>query len=116
MTLSTDANALADGVPIHPGEAPRYLGRTRTSWELLNRNRDLIPIGHGGGMRYEMPHTLLLNRGKGWGVWNVDGVEYPDLHHVSFGSFPLSTSHTEDDIDSLLGGIERALHNLGYVS
>jgi glutamate-1-semialdehyde aminotransferase len=37
-------------------------------------------------------------------------------YHFSFGSFLLSTSHTEGDIDSLLAGLERALHNLGYVS
>ena len=28
-------------------------------------------------------------------------------YHFSFGSFLLSTSHTEGDIDSLLAGIER---------
>jgi glutamate-1-semialdehyde aminotransferase len=38
------------------------------------------------------------------------------FYHFSFGSFLLSTSHTEADIDSLLDGLERALHNLGYVS
>ena len=63
MTLSMNAQPLAYGVPIHAGEHQRYLDRTRTSWELLNRTRDLIPTGHAGGMWYQMPYPVLLSTG-----------------------------------------------------
>ena len=37
------------------------------------------------------------------------------FYHFSFGSFLLSTEIREPHIEALLGGIERAMHNLGYV-
>jgi len=37
------------------------------------------------------------------------------FYHFSFGSFLLSTEILEQHIDALLGGIERAMHSLGYV-
>src|SRR5215212_10161217 len=96
MTLSTDAQPLAYGVPIHPVEHQRYLDRTRKSWELLNRTRDLIPTGHAGGMWYQMPYPVLLNKGKGSRVWDVDGNEYLDLR---IGDWVLIHGHANEQIN-----------------
>src|SRR5215207_1204542 len=96
MTLSTDAQPLAYGVPIHRAEHQRYLDRTRKSWELLNRTRDLIPTGHAGGMWYQMPYPVLLNKGKGSRVWDVDGNEYLDLR---IGDWVLIHGHANERIN-----------------
>jgi hypothetical protein len=37
------------------------------------------------------------------------------FYHFSFGSFLIGSTHTEQDIDDLVAGIERALHNLELV-
>lgn len=97
MTLSAEPRPLAYGVPIHAGEHQRYLDRTRTSWELLNRTRDLIPTGHAGGMWYQMPYPVLLNKGKGSRVWDVDGNEYLDLR---IGDWVLIHGHANEQINA----------------
>ena len=78
--LSQDQSAAATaGVPLHPGEEQRYRERTPRSLELLTRTQPVIPTGHAGGMWYQMPYPVLLERGKGSRVWDVDGNEYLDL-------------------------------------
>src|SRR3954451_18713802 len=96
MTLSAETQPVAYGVPIHPVEHQRYLDRTRRSWELLNRTRDLIPTGHAGGMWYQMPYPVLLNKGKGSRVWDVDGNEYLDLR---IGDWVLIHGHANEQIN-----------------
>jgi glutamate-1-semialdehyde 2,1-aminomutase len=95
-TLTADSQPLAYVVPIHAGEHQRYLDRTPRSWELLQRTRDLIPTGHAGGMWYQMPYPVLLNKGKGSRVWDVDGNEYLDLR---IGDWVLIHGHANERIN-----------------
>lgn len=95
MSLTADAQPLAYGVPIHPGEHAKYLDRTKKSWELLSRTRDLIPTGHGGGMWYQMPYPVLLSKAKDSRVWDVDGNEYLDLR---IGDWVLIHGHANERI------------------
>jgi glutamate-1-semialdehyde 2,1-aminomutase len=37
------------------------------------------------------------------------------FYHFSFGSFLIGSTHTEQDIDDLIAGLEQALHNLELV-
>jgi glutamate-1-semialdehyde 2,1-aminomutase len=77
--VMTKDGALAPGVSLHPGEEERYHERTPRSRELLEKARRLIPTGHAGGMWYQLPYPVLLERGKGTQVWDVDGNEYVDM-------------------------------------
>lgn len=92
---SSFAQRVAYGVPIHPVEYERYLARTQRSWELLQRTRALIPTGHAGGMWYQMPYPVLLERGAGSRVWDVDGNEYLDLR---IGDWVLIHGHANPQI------------------
>ena len=73
MTTTTDARPAPTGVTLDPEEERRYRERTPRSLELLERTRRLIPTGHGGGMWYQLPYPVLLERGKGCWIWDVDG-------------------------------------------
>ena len=71
--------ATVGGVRLHPGEEQRYRERNRLSFERLETMKPLIPTGHAGGMWYQLPYPVLLERGKGPRVWDVDGNEYLDM-------------------------------------
>jgi glutamate-1-semialdehyde 2,1-aminomutase len=79
MTSIAQDTPLAPSVRLHPGEEQRYRSRTPRSRELLAKARQLIPTGHGGGMWYQLPYPVMLERGKGTQVWDVDGNEYVDM-------------------------------------
>ena len=67
MSHATKDAPLAPGVRLHPGEEQRYRERTRRSRELLEKNRELIPTGHAGGMWYQLPYPVLLSAARGRG-------------------------------------------------
>jgi glutamate-1-semialdehyde 2,1-aminomutase len=84
-----------------------YRERTPRSRELLERTRALIPTGHGGGMWYQLPYPVLLERGKGCWVWDVDGNRYLDLR---IGDWVLVLGHCDDTIrDAVVAQLERGL-------
>jgi glutamate-1-semialdehyde 2,1-aminomutase len=88
-------SAAAEGVSLHAGEERKYRERTRRSLELLEQTRPLIPTGHGGGMWYQLPYPVLLERGKGSRIWDVDGNEYLDLR---IGDWVMIHGHADDRI------------------
>ncbi len=90
-----DAAPAPGAARFHPGEEQRYRDRTRRSLELLRKSQALIPTGHAGGMWYQMPYPVLLERGKGSRVWDVDGNEYLDLR---IGDWVLIHGHCNDRI------------------
>jgi glutamate-1-semialdehyde 2,1-aminomutase len=93
--LLTEDQPLTPGVSLHPGEERRYRERTPRSRELLEKTRGLIPTGHGGGMWYQLPYPVLLERGKGTQVWDVDGNEYVDMR---IGDWVMVHGHCDDRI------------------
>src|SRR5262245_18283596 len=93
--MTTTATAAAEGIALHAGEERTYRERTRRSLELLQRTKPLIPTGHGGGMWYQLPYPVLLERGKGARVWDVDGNEYVDLR---IGHWVMIHGHANDSI------------------
>ena len=96
MTIQSSVGTVsAYGVPINAGEYERYRQRTPRSWELLQRTREVIPTGHGGGMWYQMPYPVLLDRAKGSRVWDIDGNEYVDLR---IGDWVLIHGHANEAI------------------
>jgi len=104
--LSQDqSDAATAGVPLHPGEEQRCRARTSRSLELLTRTQPVIPTGHAGGMWYQMPYPVLLERGKGSRVWDVDGNEYLDLR---IGDWVLIHGHCNDHIrDAIAAQLDR---------
>jgi glutamate-1-semialdehyde 2,1-aminomutase len=106
MTTTTPS-AAAEGIALHPGEEQRYRARTRRSLELLERTKPLIPTGHGGGMWYQLPYPVLLERGKGARVWDVDGNEYVDLR---IGDWVMIHGHANDAIrDAIVAQLDKGL-------
>ena len=61
----------------------------------LAKTKPLIPTGHAGGMWYQMPYPVLLDRGKGTAVWDVDENEYLDLR---IGDWVLIHGHANERI------------------
>jgi len=92
-------SAAAEGLALHPGEEQRYRERTRRSLELLERTRPLIPTGHGGGMWYQLPYPVLLERGQGCWIWDVDGNRYLDLR---IGDWVMILGHANERVQEAI--------------
>src|SRR5437867_10955026 len=106
-TVQVHGSAAAEGLALHPGEERKYRERTPRSLELLERTKPLIPTGHAGGMWYQMPYPVLLERGKGSRVWDVDGNEYLDLR---IGDWVLIHGHCNDRIrEAVTAQMERGV-------
>jgi glutamate-1-semialdehyde 2,1-aminomutase len=100
-------SAAAEGIALHPGEERRYRERTPRSLELLERTKPLIPTGHAGGMWYQLPYPVLLERGKGSRIWDVDGNEYVDLR---IGDWVLIHGHCNDYIrDAVVAQLDKGV-------
>jgi glutamate-1-semialdehyde 2,1-aminomutase len=109
MTQATKpiGSAAAEGIGLHPGEERKYRERTPRSLELLERTKPLIPTGHGGGMWYQLPYPVLLERGKGSRIWDVDGNEYVDLR---IGDWVLIHGHCNEYIrDAVVAQIDKGV-------
>jgi len=104
VTTAT-GSAAAEGIALDPGEEQRYRERTRRSLELLERTKPLIPTGHGGGMWYQLPYPVLLERGKGSRIWDVDGNEYLDLR---LGDWVMILGHANERVrDAIVAQLEK---------
>jgi glutamate-1-semialdehyde 2,1-aminomutase len=102
----TREDPLAPGVSLHPGEEQRYRERTPRSRELLEKARGLIPTGHAGGMWYQLPYPVLLERGKGTQVWDVDGNEYADMR---IGDWVMVHGHGDPHVrDAIVAQLDKA--------
>src|SRR3954468_4502522 len=107
MTAAPHGSAAAEGIRLHPGEEKKYRDRTRRSLELLERTKPLIPTGHGGGMWYQLPYPVLLERGKGARIWDVDGNEYVDLR---IGDWVMIHGHANETIrDAIVAQLDRGV-------
>jgi len=109
MTQATKplGSAAAEGIGLHPDEERKYRERTPRSLELLERTKPLIPTGHGGGMWYQLPYPVLLERGKGSRIWDVDGNEYVDLR---IGDWVLIHGHCNEYIrDAVVAQIDKGV-------
>src|SRR5246127_1188912 len=105
--LSQDQSAAATaGVPLHGGEEQRYRERTPRSLELLTRTQPVIPTGHAGGMWYQMPYPVLLERGQGARGWDVDGNRYLDMR---IGNWVMALGHRNETVrDAIVEQLDRA--------
>src|SRR3954468_12046838 len=107
MTAAPHGSAAAEGIRLHPGEEKKYRDRTRRSLELLERTKPLIPTGHGGGMWYQLPYPVLLERGKGARIWDVDGNEYVDLR---IGDWVMIHGHANETIrDAIVAQLDKGV-------
>jgi glutamate-1-semialdehyde 2,1-aminomutase len=107
MTSATKptGSAAAEGIVLDPGQERKYRERTRRSLELLEKTRPLIPTGHGGGMWYQLPYPVLLERGKGSRIWDVDGNDYLDLR---IGDWVMIHGHADDRIrDAIVAQLDK---------
>ena len=93
MSPSSSAPPRRRAFALHPEAERRYRERTPRSLELLQQTKPLIPTGHGGGMWYQLPYPVLLERGKGSRVWDVDGNGYLDLR---IGDWVMILGHCDD--------------------
>ena len=92
---STTVTSSAEGIVLDPEQERIYRERTSRSFELLERTRPLIPTGHAGGMWYQLPYPVLLERGKGCWIWDVDGNRYLDLR---IGDWVMILGHANDAV------------------
>ena len=103
-TLSAAANIA--GVRLHPEAERRYRERTRRSLALLEQTSPLIPTGHAGGMWYQLPYPVLLERGDGARVWDVDGNRYLDMR---IGDWVMALGHRNETVrDAIVAQLDRA--------
>jgi glutamate-1-semialdehyde 2,1-aminomutase len=107
MTQVAESRPRPAAVRLDPSEERRYRERTHRSLELLERTRKLIPTGHGGGMWYQLPYPVLLERGEGCWIWDVDGNRYLDLR---IGDWVLIHGHCNPHIrDAVVAQLDKAL-------
>jgi glutamate-1-semialdehyde 2,1-aminomutase len=63
-----------------------YIDRTKTSRELFEEARRLIPGGSAYSIRYFEPYPFYVRRAKGSRIWDVDGNEYLDFWMIHFAA------------------------------
>ncbi|MCW2830481.1 MAG: hypothetical protein JWP31_1173 [Aeromicrobium sp.] len=80
---------------LNEAQTKIFVERTPRSKELWERTKALIPTGHAGGMGAFAPHPIVVERGKGCWLWDVDGNRYLDLR---LGDWVLIHGHSDDDI------------------
>jgi glutamate-1-semialdehyde 2,1-aminomutase len=97
--MATTASTAAEGLSLHPGEERKYRARTQRSLQLLTRTKPLIPTGHGGGMWYQLPYPVLLERGRGCWVWDADGNRYLDLR---IGDWVMILGHANQRVQAAI--------------
>ena len=56
-----------------------YLAKTRKSAELMERAARSLPGGVTRNFGYHRPYPVVMDRGKGPFLWDVDGNRYVDL-------------------------------------
>jgi glutamate-1-semialdehyde 2,1-aminomutase len=86
---------------MHLDETQVTLWRARTPRSLAawTETKRLVPSGHGGGMGYFLPHPIMLERGQGSRVWDVDDNEYVDLR---IGDWVNIHGHCDDDVNAAI--------------
>ena len=103
---TADRPVTVGGVRLHRGEVQRYRERNRLSFERLEKVKPLIPTGHAGGMWYQLPYPVLLERGMGPRVWDVDGNEYLDMR---IGDWVMTLGHRNEAVrEAIITQLEKA--------
>lgn len=74
-----------------------YRSRTPRSRALWERMRQVVPSGHAGGMGAFFPHPIVVERGQGCWLWDVDGNRYLDLR---LGDWVLIHGHSDPDVQA----------------
>lgn len=72
-----------------------YRARTPRSKELWERTKRYIPTGHAGGMGNFYPYPIVVERGDGCWLWDVDGNRYLDLR---LGDWVLYNGYADEDV------------------
>jgi glutamate-1-semialdehyde 2,1-aminomutase len=105
-------------VRLHQGAERRYRERTMRSLELLERCRERIPSGHTGGMWFQLPYPVVMERGQGTTLWDVDGNEWFDFR---IGDWLLLHGHGNEAIKhAVIAQLDKAMQfgapewDLGY--
>jgi glutamate-1-semialdehyde 2,1-aminomutase len=100
-----DARIAPGGVPLDPEQERIYYERTPRSRAGYEKQQELIPTGHAGGMWYQMPYPVLLDRGEGCRVWDVDGNEYLDMRIGDWVQYP---GHRNEKVrEAIVAQLER---------
>src|SRR4051812_34910704 len=106
-TIDRSDSTAAEGIRLDPGQEQIYRDRTARSHKMLQQSKRLIPTGHGGGMWYQLPYPVLIERGKGSRIWDIDGNEYVDLR---IGDWVLVHGHCNDVIrDAVISQIDKGI-------
>jgi glutamate-1-semialdehyde 2,1-aminomutase len=89
--------------------------RSKSSGELYDRARRVMPGGVTSNIRYADPHPLYVRDARGARIWDVDGHEYVDCR-LGFG--PVILGHSPEAVTasvmrSLMNGTVYALPHAG---
>jgi len=72
----------------------RYLSRTKTSKELWEKARKVIPGGISANAKFVPPYPIFMNKASGSKIIDVDGNEYVD-YVMGYGPLLLGHAHPE---------------------
>lgn len=104
---TTTGSAAAEGILLDPEQERIYRERTARSRELLERTKPLIPTGHGGGMWYQLPYPVLIQRAEGCRLWDVDDNEYVDFR---IGDWVMALGHGNQRIrDAVVAQLDKGV-------
>jgi len=76
-------------------ELKTYLKRTKKSYEIFMKAKNVIPTGVNSNARWFLPYPLYINKGIGNRIWDADNNEYLD-YQLCMGA--LMTGHSHPDI------------------
>ncbi len=75
-------------------EMPRYEEMTPGSQKATARAKKVLPMGVASNFQFFDPHPVVMARGKGSRMWDVDGNEYIDFN-MGYGSLLAGHAHPQ---------------------
>ncbi|MCZ7661578.1 MAG: aspartate aminotransferase family protein [Thermoleophilia bacterium] len=88
--IGTDLTAQAKAVTER--EIARYAAMTPGSQRATARAKRVLPLGVASNFQFFDPHPVVMVRGQGSRLWDVDGNEYTD-YNMGYGSLLAGHSH-----------------------
>lgn len=92
MSIGTTTDLTALALAITEREKQRYADLTTGSRRATERAKKVLPMGVASNFQYFDPNPVVVARGAGSHMWDVDGNDYID-YNMGYGSLLAGHSH-----------------------
>ena len=90
--MTTTTRVTERALAITDRESAKYRAMTPKSQAATDRARRVLPLGVTSNFQFFEPHPVVMAKGQGSRLWDVDGNEYLD-YNMGYGSLLAGHSH-----------------------